>query len=161
MTRSARPELARHHEVTGLANASKGGIVDPLAGKRKVQLDSFLANCSRDELNGRCQTLGLDHLGREKQPLVEHLIDKKQKAIKDLQCVAMAVGKPGEQCEHVRCVVSICIRTEGWDTINETQRLGARAFRSQLPCEQVAGRGLRRMNDQAEPNAAGFLTVPD
>jgi type III restriction enzyme len=56
------------------------------------------------------------------------------------------VGKKGEPGEGVRCVVSVGMLTEGWDAHNVTQILGLRAFQSQLLCEQVVGRGLRRMN---------------
>lgn len=54
------------------------------------------------------------------------------------------IGKPGKPGEHIRCVVSVSMLTEGWDANNVTQILGVRPFRSQLLCEQVVGRGLRR-----------------
>jgi hypothetical protein len=47
--------------------------------------------------------------------------------------------------------------TEGWDANTVTQVLGLRAFTSQLLCEQVVGRGLRRMDYQPDP-ATGLLT---
>lgn len=54
------------------------------------------------------------------------------------------VGKIGEPGQNIRCVVSVSMLTEGWDAQNVTQILGLRAFLSQLLCEQVIGRGLRR-----------------
>jgi len=51
----------------------------------------------------------------------------------------------------VRCVVSVAMLTEGWDANNVTHILGIRAFGSQLLCEQVVGRGLRRMNYTPDP----------
>lgn len=63
-----------------------------------------------------------------------------------LRRVVATVGKRGEPGEHVRCVVSVAMLTEGWDANNVTQVLGIRAFGSQLLCEQVVGRGLRRMD---------------
>ena len=48
--------------------------------------------------------------------------------------------------KDIRCVVSVAMLTEGWDANNVTQIFGLRAFSSQLLCEQVVGRGLRRMN---------------
>ena len=54
------------------------------------------------------------------------------------------VGKKGKLGEHVRCVVSVSMLTEGWDANTVTHILGVRAFGSQLLCEQVVGRGLRR-----------------
>ena len=67
------------------------------------------------------------------------------------------VGKEGQPGEHVRCVVSVSMLTEGWDANNVTQILGLRAFGSQLLCEQVVGRGLRRMDYTPDP-ATGLLT---
>ena len=63
-----------------------------------------------------------------------------------LRKVVATVGKRGEPGEHVRCVVSVSMLTEGWDANNVTHILGIRAFGSQLLCEQVVGRGLRRIN---------------
>ena len=54
------------------------------------------------------------------------------------------VGKKGRLGEQVRCVVSVSMLTEGWDTNTVTHILGVRAFGTQLLCEQVVGRGLRR-----------------
>ena len=54
------------------------------------------------------------------------------------------VGKQGKLGEHVRCVVSVSMLTEGWDANTVTHILGVRAFGTQLLCEQVVGRGLRR-----------------
>jgi type III restriction enzyme len=56
------------------------------------------------------------------------------------------VGKPGRLGERIRCVVSVSMLSEGWDANTVTHILGVRAFRSQLLCEQVIGRGLRRTN---------------
>lgn len=78
-------------------------------------------------------------------------------AAEELRRVIATVGKPGEPGEHVRCVVSVSMLTEGWDANNVTHILGIRAFGSQLLCEQVVGRGLRRMNYEPDP-ATGLLT---
>lgn len=60
--------------------------------------------------------------------------------------------------KDVRCVVSVGMLTEGWDAQNVTQILGLRAFSSQLLCEQVVGRGLRRMSYDV---GADGLLVPE
>ena len=75
----------------------------------------------------------------------------------ELRRVVATVGKRGEPGEHVRCVVSVAMLTEGWDAKNVTHILGIRAFGSQLLCEQVVGRGLRRM-DYTPDLTTGFLT---
>ena len=74
-----------------------------------------------------------------------------------LREVMNTVGKAGKLGEHVRCVVSVSMLTEGWDANTVTHILGVRAFGTQLLCEQVVGRGLRRMsyapNDEGKFNA--------
>lgn len=61
-----------------------------------------------------------------------------------LREVMNTVGKKGRLGEQIRCVVSVSMLTEGWDTNTVTHILGVRAFGTQLLCEQVVGRGLRR-----------------
>ncbi len=71
------------------------------------------------------------------------------------------VGKPGRLGAGVRCVVSVSMLTEGWDARTVTQILGFRAFSSQLLCEQVTGRALRRTYYDAfreEPGKEQLLT---
>ena len=61
-----------------------------------------------------------------------------------LREVMNTVGKAGKLGEHVKCVVSVSMLTEGWDANTVTHVLGVRAFGTQLLCEQVVGRALRR-----------------
>jgi type III restriction enzyme len=61
-----------------------------------------------------------------------------------LREVMNTVGKPGKLGEYVKCVVSVSMLTEGWDANTVTHVLGVRAFGTQLLCEQVVGRALRR-----------------
>ena len=56
------------------------------------------------------------------------------------------VGKEGRLGESIRCVVSVSMLTEGWDANTVTHVLGVRAFGTQLLCEQVVGRALRRQS---------------
>ena len=56
------------------------------------------------------------------------------------------VGKPGQLGGSIRCVVSVSMLTEGWDANTVTHVLGVRAFGTQLLCEQVIGRALRRQS---------------
>jgi type III restriction enzyme len=82
--------------------------------------------------------------------------ESKDEAAKALRDLIDTVGKPGQPGEQVRCVVSVAMLTEGWDANNVTHVLGLRAFGSQLLCEQVVGRGLRRMDYVPDP-ATGLL----
>lgn len=74
-----------------------------------------------------------------------------------LREVMNTVGRPGRLGEQIRCVVSVSMLTEGWDTNTVTHILGVRAFGTQLLCEQVVGRGLRRQS--YELNAEGLFDV--
>jgi len=67
-----------------------------------------------------------------------------------LREVMNTVGKQGKLGEQVKCVVSVSMLTEGWDANTVTHILGIRAFGTQLLCEQVVGRGLRRMRYEAD-----------
>jgi len=94
--------------------------------------------------------------------------ETKQQAAERLRKTVDTVGKiewegegdpPGKD---IRCVVSVGMLNEGWDAQNVTQILGLRAFTSQLLCEQVVGRGLRRTNydDFTEPEYVDVYGVP-
>ncbi len=63
-----------------------------------------------------------------------------------LREVMNTVGKPGKLGENIKCVVSVSMLTEGWDVNTVTHILGIRAFTTQLLCEQVVGRALRRVD---------------
>ena len=83
-----------------------------------------------------------------------------------LREVMNTIGKPGKLGENVKCVVSVSMLTEGWDANTVTHILGVRAFGTQLLCEQVIGRGLRRRSyvlnddDRFEPEYAEVYGVP-
>jgi type III restriction enzyme len=83
-----------------------------------------------------------------------------------LREVMNTVGKPGKLGENIKCVVSVSMLSEGWDANTVTHILGVRAFGTQLLCEQVVGRGLRRTsyapNDYGtfEPQYAEVYGVP-
>jgi len=95
-------------------------------------------------------TMRIDsRLIREAEAEVE---SKTRTAVGDeLRRKVSTVGKEGQPGEQVRCVVSVGMLTEGWDARNVKQILGLRAFHSQLLCEQVVGRGLRRISYDVDP----------
>jgi type III restriction enzyme len=89
---------------------------------------------------------------REGSAAVETLTDQDL-----LREVMNTVGKPGKLGESIRCVVSVSMLTEGWDANTVTHVLGVRAFGTQLLCEQVIGRALRRQS--YEVNEEGKFNV--
>jgi type III restriction enzyme len=83
-----------------------------------------------------------------------------------LREVLNTVGKEGRLGEDIKCVVSVSMLTEGWDANTVSHIMGVRAFGTQLLCEQVVGRGLRRTsyvpdeNGMFAPEYAEVFGVP-
>lgn len=88
--------------------------------------------------------------------------ETRQDRAEKLRELVGTVGKVGEPGEQVRCLISVAMLSEGWDARNVTQILGLRAFQSQLLCEQVIGRGLRRSDysDLSKPEYVDVYGVP-
>ena len=66
------------------------------------------------------------------------------------------VGQPGQPGERIQNVISVGMLSEGWDAKTVTHIMGLRAFASQLLCEQVVGRGLRRTAYEVSPETGLF-----
>lgn len=84
-----------------------------------------------------------------------------------LRRIVDTVGKVGEPGEQMRHIISVGMLSEGWDAKTVTHIMGLRAFTSQLLCEQVVGRGLRRtsydVNEETqlfEPEYVNIFGVP-
>ena len=75
-----------------------------------------------------------------------------------LRAVVDTVGKHGQAGQGLQNVISVAMLSEGWDAKNVTHIMGLRAFTSQLLCEQVIGRGLRRVSYDTDENG---LLVPE
>jgi type III restriction enzyme len=73
-----------------------------------------------------------------------------------LRAIVDNVGKRGQAGQDLQNVISVAMLSEGWDAKNVTHIMGLRAFTSQLLCEQVIGRGLRRVSYDRE-----VVTGPD
>ena len=65
----------------------------------------------------------------------------------------MPLHPPGRD---IRCIVSVGMLTEGWDANTVTHIIGIRPFMSQLLCEQVVGRGLRRASYEIDETTGHF-----
>ena len=85
-------------------------------------------------------------------------LTKKQQA-EMLRLQVDTVGQPGKEGAHIQNVISVGMLSEGWDAKTVTHIMGLRAFTSQLLCEQVVGRGLRRTS--YDPNPDTGLLKPD
>ena len=125
---------------------------------------------SGDALDRNFRKMAVDEIDRFRREIIERTGDRLQaEKISDqdlLREVMNTVGKPGRLGDSIRCVVSVSMLTEGWDANTVSHVLGVRAFGTQLLCEQVVGRALRRqsydLNECGKFNAeyADVLGIP-
>lgn len=105
---------------------------------------------SGDALDDNFRRMAADEIERFRRDIVERTGDARAaEDITDqelLREVMNTVGKAGQLGAGIRCVVSVSMLTEGWDANNVTHILGVRALGTQLLCEQVMGRALRRQS---------------
>jgi type III restriction enzyme len=142
---------------------------NPLSRPPTLLVDSEQLE-SGEALNPEFRAVAAEEIDRFRREVVARAGVKAGKTIRDqdlLREVVNTVGKSGKLGEQVRCVVSVSMLTEGWDASTVTHILGVRAFGTQLLCEQVVGRALRRqsyeINDDTgltEVEYADVLGVP-
>ena len=122
---------------------------DPLPRPRTLLIDSEQLE-SGESLDDNFRAMAADEIERFRREIVERTGDSRQaENLTDqdlLREVMNTVGKPGRLGADIRCVVSVAMLTEGWDANTVTHVLGVRAFGTQLLCEQVIGRALRRQS---------------
>ncbi|MYA01496.1 MAG: hypothetical protein F4038_02175 [Chloroflexi bacterium] len=94
----------------------------------------------------------LTRIAREQAELHAPTGANTKQRIQAIRDIFNTVGRRGEAGEHIRCVISVGMLTEGWDAKTVTHILGFRAFSSQLLCEQVTGRALRRTSFEPDPD---------
>ena len=133
---------------------------NPLARPNTLLIDSEQLE-SGEALDSNFRDFASDEIERFRREILERTGDARQaEAVSDqdlLREVMNTVGKEGRLGESIRCVVSVAMLTEGWDANTVTHVLGVRAFGTQLLCEQVIGRALRRQS--YELNAEGLFDV--
>ncbi len=122
---------------------------EPLPRPNTLLIDSEQLE-SGEALDANFHEYAKDEIDRFKREIIErsgdpHAADNltDQDLLRE---VMNTVGKAGQLGESIRCVVSVSMLTEGWDANNVTHILGVRAFGTQLLCEQVIGRALRRQS---------------
>ena len=133
---------------------------NPLARPNTLLIDSEQLE-SGDALDKNFRSMASDEIDRFRREIVERTGDRQQaEKISDqdlLREVMNTVGKEGRLGGSIRCVVSVSMLTEGWDANTVTHVLGVRAFGTQLLCEQVIGRALRRQS--YDLNEEGLFNV--
>lgn len=122
---------------------------NPLARPNTLLIDSEQLE-SGEGLDDNFRGMAADEIERFRREIVERSGDARAgDNITDhdlLREVMNTVGKHGTLGASIRCVVSVSMLTEGWDANTVTHVLGVRAFGTQLLCEQVIGRALRRQS---------------
>jgi type III restriction enzyme len=133
---------------------------NPLPRPKTLLIDSEQLE-SGDALDDDFRAMAADEIERFRREIIERTGDRR--AADDLTDQALlrevmnTVGRLGRLGGAIRCVVSVAMLTEGWDANTVTHVLGVRAFSTQLLCEQVIGRALRRQS--YDLNEDGLLTV--
>jgi type III restriction enzyme len=133
---------------------------NPYARPKTLLIDSFQLETG-DALDDNFRKMAADEIDRFKREIIERTGNPRAaEEITDqdlLREVMNTVGKENQLGSSIRCVVSVSMLTEGWDANTVTHVLGVRAFGTQLLCEQVIGRALRRQS--YELNEAGQFNV--
>ena len=122
---------------------------NPLPRPNTLLIDSEQLEAG-DALDKNFRAMASDEIERFRREIIERSGDARSADnITDqelLREVMNTVGKPEQLGGSIRCVVSVSMLTEGWDANTVTHVLGIRAFGTQLLCEQVIGRALRRQS---------------
>lgn len=122
---------------------------NPLARPRTLLIDSEQLE-SGEALDDNFRTVAKEEIERYRREIIERTGDRSQAENLTgqdlLREVMNTVGKKDSLGDSIRCVVSVSMLTEGWDANTVTHVLGVRAFGTQLLCEQVIGRALRRQS---------------
>ena len=125
------------------------GYGNPLARPRTLLIDSEQLE-SGQALDKNFRVAASDEIERFRGEIIKRTGDRRQaENLSDqdlLREVMNTVGKADRLGGDTRCVVSVSMLTEGWDASTVTHVLGVRAFGTQLLCEQVIGRALRRQS---------------
>ena len=122
-----------------------------LVDSEQLESDEAMSNAFKKIAATEIEQFKADYQTRFPGRSVEKITDEDL-----LREVMNTVGKPGKLGEQVKCVVSVSMLTEGWDANTVTHILGVRAFGTQLLCEQVVGRGLRRTSYETDPESETF-----
>jgi type III restriction enzyme len=139
--------------LPSLRNADGDTVTIRVDSKVVAETDSGdVAGGAQGDL-ARWMRFTLDTVGRRQWSL-----DSQQRPIypPDFEALAGKLGRPlHPPGRDVRCIISVGMLTEGWDANTVTHVVGLRPFQSQLLCEQVVGRALRRASYDVEETESG------
>ena len=144
-----RTETASRIEHSLIHN--KLGLDEPINPDQLIRIDSKILNEAESRLD------------IDENLIQDELLNDKSEYLRE---VINTIGKPGKPGANVEKLVAVNMLSEGWDAKTVTHIMGLRAFSSQLLCEQVVGRGLRRtsyeLNEEGyfEPEYVKIFGVP-
>ncbi len=159
---SGRLKFSFDHDSFLLSVAGLGDLCNP---EKTLQIDSSIlekAEAATEQVE--IEVTDEDEEADDDKPKEKKLTKKQQGEL--LRLTVDTVGKAGQPGEQIQNVISVGMLSEGWDAKTVTHIMGLRAFSSQLLCEQVVGRGLRRTsydvgNDGLfEPEYVNIFGVP-
>lgn len=155
LVREAYMLLSRDWELTFAAWKYAGKIVPPVM----ITVTNRVETAARIEeafKSGSVSVPGLaGHMLRIDSGKLDGMNTAEAEALREEVDTVGQEGRPGEQ---VRNVISVGMLSEGWDARTVTHIMGLRAFSSQLLCEQVVGRGLRRTSYDRPENEDGLFS---
>jgi len=120
-------------------------VLDQAESKEEVNSEQWIVDSEEKDIDARQDQRTTNHYPlttAQKAELLRRTVD--------------TVGKPGQPGEKIQNVISVGMLSEGWDAKTVTHIMGLRAFSSQLLCEQVVGRGLRRTAYEVNPETGLF-----
>ncbi len=160
---SARIKYSFDHDAFLLSVA---GLDDLCTPEKTLQIDSSILNKAEAETQPiDIEVEVVEGNGEDEEAPKEKKLTQKQQAEK-LRLIVDTVGRIGQPGEQIQNVISVGMLSEGWDAKTVTHIMGLRAFSSQLLCEQVVGRGLRRTSYDVgadglfEPEYVNIFGVP-
>jgi type III restriction enzyme len=145
---------ARVHHAFAKGNIQVADLGDPA---RMLRIDSKVLE--KAEEREEAATVEAPTITEDAEAVENGAASKKlsaQEQAELLRRTVDTVGRPGEPGEKVQNVISVGMLSEGWDAKTVTHIMGLRAFSSQLLCEQVVGRGLRRTSYEVDPETRLF-----
>lgn len=132
-------------------------LIDELCDpERTLHIDSKVLGMAEAQDDAGEQPAEAETTGAEGDDEPKQRKLTKQEQAELLRKTVDTVGRVGEAGEKIQKVISVGMLSEGWDAKTVTHIMGLRAFTSQLLCEQVVGRGLRRTSYEVDKETGLF-----
>ena len=147
------------HIASGAVTPLLGNYADQLKGEMPPDPHTIIVHSKMEEGEAASGETGrhIRDLAEVYRRNPKYNFSDSDKPEEIIRRVMNTVGRDNEPGENVRCVISVNMLTEGWNTKTVSHLLGFRKFGSSLLCEQVAGRTLRRITRTKEDDGIRFM----